>query len=75
MRTIRVVFLLGLMAAAPLAAEDQTSLPLPPADILKPDDKASPEPQPSTSPAAPAPGFTPSERIKADQSVAFPVDI
>jgi hypothetical protein len=63
MKSLVRLLLLGLAGAAALAsAGDQAAAPPPPA------------------PAAPAPvgdieDFVPSERISADEAVAFPVDI
>ena len=75
MRTEPIVFFMGLLATGPLAAEEPAEPPRAPAEQRQPPLSGSPQPRPPAAPPAPAPGFTPSERIKADQSVAFPVDI
>lgn len=74
MRTHSILLLVGLLAAVPLSGEDQAP-PEPPAEEPEPAPSDSPPPRPDPRTSAPAPSFTPSEKIKADQSVAFPVDI
>lgn len=67
--------LLMLLAAAPVAAappEPVPRSPTPPAGTNVPASTADSGRQKATTPAR---TFTPSEKIKADSAVAFPVDI
>jgi len=75
MHTEPMLFLVGLLTTAALPGAEQATPPPSPAEQPKPVPSGSPPPRPARSTPAPAAGFTPSERIKADQSVAFPVDI
>lgn len=69
MRNLVRAFLLGLAGATAMAAAGDQAAPPP----------AGPSPSPaSASPAAPAgdiQDFIPSEKVPADDAVAFPVDI
>jgi hypothetical protein len=69
-----LTLLLMLLAAAPTAAPPQPAPPAqtPPASAPESARAADSGRQKSSAPAA---TFTPSEKIKADSAVAFPVDI
>ena len=71
MRTLARVLVLGLAAVAAAAARgDQAAPPAPPAPAA-PGAAATPVPPP----AADIEDFVPSEKVSADDAVAFPVDI
>jgi hypothetical protein len=70
-----ILLFAGLLTAEPAPGQATTPPPTAPGD--EPGSEAPPPQQRRAEPAPrpPAPEFTPSERIEADQSVAFPVDI
>ncbi len=68
---MRVLCVLGLLTLVPAQAQEKAEKPQ--AEPNKSEQQ--PKPEKRSAPSRPAQSFTPSEKIRADTSVAFPADI